>query len=270
MSEQKWNVGDAVLVGINREWASITEAKRDPGFVGGWRYAASGRRGYFAGEFFAAAPAAAEPPSEHCPKCHGLLTCPGSAASCTCKPLAEPVPQGEPKFGDDQIKRMVNRFLTWRLPENFNPDGGISFKPIRNESTPYPAKNEPVGTNLFDYSQAEEMVRYLLAAPSQAETLQTPTDVEFIAMIGDASFTSIAAAKKAWGAALAIRAETSQASMDLAVALTHDIERALTYDAGRAWSESKVVKAIDALHRLRDELGRLRALTQQAIQGPGK
>lgn len=24
---------------------------------------------------------------------------------------------------DDQIKHMVNRFLGWKLPENFNPDG---------------------------------------------------------------------------------------------------------------------------------------------------
>lgn len=28
-----------------------------------------------------------------------------------------------------QIKHMVERFLNWRLPENFNPDAGISFEP---------------------------------------------------------------------------------------------------------------------------------------------
>lgn len=27
-----------------------------------------------------------------------------------------------------QIKHMVNRFLSWKLPDNFNPDAGISFK----------------------------------------------------------------------------------------------------------------------------------------------
>lgn len=63
---------------------------------------------------------------------------------------------------DDQIKHMVDRFLGWKLPENFNPDGGISFKTIRNEHTPYAAKNEPVGTNLLDAGQAEEMVRYIV------------------------------------------------------------------------------------------------------------
>jgi hypothetical protein len=27
---------------------------------------------------------------------------------------------------DAQIKHMTERFLGWKLPENFNPDGGIS------------------------------------------------------------------------------------------------------------------------------------------------
>lgn len=63
---------------------------------------------------------------------------------------------------DDQIKRMVNRFLQWRLPENFAPDGGISFKPTFNELTAHPMRHEPVGTNLFNAVQAEAMVRHML------------------------------------------------------------------------------------------------------------
>lgn len=62
---------------------------------------------------------------------------------------------------EDQIKHMVNRFLSWRLPENFNPDGGISFKRSFNEKTPWPMKNEPVGTNLLSATQAEAMVRHM-------------------------------------------------------------------------------------------------------------
>ena len=71
-------------------------------------------------------------------------------------------PAGTPHVRDEQIKYMVSRFLSWRLPENFNPDGGISFKRMRNEQTSFPAKNEPVGTNLLDATQAEEMIRYLI------------------------------------------------------------------------------------------------------------
>lgn len=72
---------------------------------------------------------------------------------------------------DDQIKHMVERFLRWKLPENFSPDGGISFKAEYNDSPAAmaalgidkPMRAEPSGTNLFDYSQAEAMVRYMIA-----------------------------------------------------------------------------------------------------------
>lgn len=63
---------------------------------------------------------------------------------------------------DDQIKSMVDRFLQWRLPEDFNPDAGISFKADFNEHTAHPMKHRPVGTNLFDAKQAEGMIRYIL------------------------------------------------------------------------------------------------------------
>lgn len=71
---------------------------------------------------------------------------------------------------DDQIKHMVQRFLQWKLPENFNPDNGISFKPTFNDSPKVmamlgltePMKCNPVGTNLLDARQADEMVRFML------------------------------------------------------------------------------------------------------------
>ena len=53
---------------------------------------------------------------------------------------------------DEQIKHMVDRFLCWKLPSNFSPDGGIGFK----------AGFTPSGTNLFDATQAEAMVRYMV------------------------------------------------------------------------------------------------------------
>jgi hypothetical protein len=68
---------------------------------------------------------------------------------------------------DEQIKHMVNRFLGWRLPEQFNPDGGISFQPDYNiefnaaRGNP-PSRHQPSGTNLFGSDQAEAMVRYMV------------------------------------------------------------------------------------------------------------
>lgn len=63
---------------------------------------------------------------------------------------------------DAQIKHMVDRFLGWRLPESFSPDAGISFKATFNEHTAHPMRNVPSGTNLFDATQAEAMVRHMI------------------------------------------------------------------------------------------------------------
>jgi hypothetical protein len=63
---------------------------------------------------------------------------------------------------EDQINHMVSRFLMWKLPENFTPDAGISFKADFNEGTDWPMKHEPSGTNLFDVGQADAMIRYLV------------------------------------------------------------------------------------------------------------
>jgi hypothetical protein len=65
-------------------------------------------------------------------------------------------------MNDAQIKHMVDRFLAWKLPENFSPDGGISFKKTFNDHMDPPSKHEPSGTNLFDAQQADAMVRHML------------------------------------------------------------------------------------------------------------
>lgn len=72
---------------------------------------------------------------------------------------------------DDQIKHMVQRFLSWKLPENFRPDAGISFKAEYNDSPgamrvlglTEPMRHEPSGTNLFCATQAEAMIRHMIA-----------------------------------------------------------------------------------------------------------
>lgn len=71
---------------------------------------------------------------------------------------------------EDQIKHMVDRFLGWKLPENFNPDGGVSFpkKMFNEHTTPHPMKYEPIGTNLLDAEQATAMVRHMIEGMPQA------------------------------------------------------------------------------------------------------
>jgi hypothetical protein len=69
---------------------------------------------------------------------------------------------------EDQIKHMVNRFLGWKLPANFNPDAGIRFNAAFNEHTAHPMKHEPSGTNLLDFNQADAMVRYMIDGMPQS------------------------------------------------------------------------------------------------------
>lgn len=62
---------------------------------------------------------------------------------------------------DDQIKHMTERFLRWKLPDDFHPDAGISFERVSNAGTDYEYRHEPVGTNLLTYTQAEAMIRFV-------------------------------------------------------------------------------------------------------------
>jgi len=67
---------------------------------------------------------------------------------------------------DAQIKQMAERFLAWKLPADFAPDAGISFKAEFNEHTDHPMRHQPTGTNLLSYAQALEMVRWICAEQS--------------------------------------------------------------------------------------------------------
>ena len=89
---------------------------------------------------------------------------------------------------DDQIKHMVSRFLQWKLPEGFNPDGGISFERTMNAHTSFPSMREPVGTNLLDAGQAEAMVRHMLDGLPGGLTITAKVDAsEALAQIQEAS-----------------------------------------------------------------------------------
>ena len=57
---------------------------------------------------------------------------------------------------EDQIDKMVNKFLSWKLPQDFTPDGCIHFTP------PIHDHHWPVGTNLLDARQAKDMIKHLL------------------------------------------------------------------------------------------------------------
>lgn len=75
---------------------------------------------------------------------------------------------------------MVNRFLGWKLPEDFAPDCGITFKPMRNEHMPWGGdKNEPVGTNLLTAVQARAMLEHVLAEPTVQPHVKTAAEMRY-------------------------------------------------------------------------------------------
>jgi hypothetical protein len=71
------------------------------------------------------------------------------------------------------VEGMVNRFLCWKLPDDFAPDAGISFTPSPIQS---PGNlHWPVGTNLLTAAQARAMFEHCLAA--------APSDVRVDGMV---------------------------------------------------------------------------------------
>ena len=92
-----------------------------------------------------------------------------------------------------QIKHMVDRFLSWKLPrDTFNPDCGISFnKELINTCTPWPSYHEPSGTNLFDATQADAMVRYMIEGLPDSETAESRTAAR-LAKLASMGFTDAA------------------------------------------------------------------------------
>ncbi len=54
----------------------------------------------------------------------------------------------------DLIDHMTSRFLQWKLPDDFSPDGGVTFTAV--------SPHGPVGTNLLTYTQAKAMVEYMI------------------------------------------------------------------------------------------------------------
>ena len=79
------------------------------------------------------------------------------------------------------IKKAVNAFLGWKLPKTFNPDNGISFERAGSQGTQYEYTREPVGTNLFDATEAEAMFRAcippeIVARYEQAHALEVENE----------------------------------------------------------------------------------------------
>lgn len=59
---------------------------------------------------------------------------------------------------------MVTRFLQWRIPDDFHPDGGINFN--RAYAEEYGEMCWPTGTNLLHAGQAKAMLEFVINGKS--------------------------------------------------------------------------------------------------------
>lgn len=66
--------------------------------------------------------------------------------------------RGELAKAAPDVGKMVDRFLGWKLPDDFRPDAGIFFDPTVRPDW-------PTGTNLMDANQARQMIEHMLAEP---------------------------------------------------------------------------------------------------------
>lgn len=57
-----------------------------------------------------------------------------------------------------KVEQAVNRFLGWKLPQNFSPDAFIGFDSL----SALTHNSWPIGTNLLTAEQAKSMFEYCL------------------------------------------------------------------------------------------------------------
>ena len=71
------------------------------------------------------------------------------------------------------VGAMVSRFLCWKLPKDFHPDGGMVFIPTRGRG--YDSPHWPVGTNLLTAEQAGQMLKHVTGWRDAPESLKLLT-----------------------------------------------------------------------------------------------
>ncbi len=79
----------------------------------------------------------------------------------------------------EQIRHMVDRFLGYKLPIDFRPDGGVEFTSTKTFATREEAYEKnwwPIGTNLLTAQQAEEMIRFMIIDLPSTSSEQTKVE----------------------------------------------------------------------------------------------
>lgn len=81
------------------------------------------------------------------------------------------------------LKKIVDRFLSWPLPKSFSPDCGISFDGRKDDEW-NKNKTWPIGTNLFTAEEARQMFEYALAAAPAPDDARDAARYRFLKTMG--------------------------------------------------------------------------------------
>ncbi len=115
------------------------------------------------------------------------------------------------------MKQAVERFLGWRLPQDFAPDCGISFDGRKDDEW-NKNKTWPTGTNLFTAEQAKQMLEYVLSAIPTAEPaekrLLTREQLKAVAICLESGRVSISEVQRKMGISWLAANELCQSIVD--------------------------------------------------------
>lgn len=79
----------------------------------------------------------------------------------------------------DRLGEMVDRFLAWKVPQDFSPDCGISFKPVNHPNC------WPIGTNLLNADQAKAMLLHVVGLPAPLNAVVQPRETALAIALQD-------------------------------------------------------------------------------------
>lgn len=100
--------------------------------------------------------------------CYGRASSDGVRRVRAINALREALSQQTAGVPDDQMQGMVNRFLSWRLPQDFYPDAFISFDREKHDTWGGYPNSWPTGTNLLHAEQARAMLEHVIGTvPAQ-------------------------------------------------------------------------------------------------------
>lgn len=81
------------------------------------------------------------------------------------------------------VESMVDRFLSWKLPDDFYPDCYITFD--RDKAASFPNGNGwPIGTNLFTAEQVRKMLEHVIGFNAPAQQAAEPVGHAFTLLRG--------------------------------------------------------------------------------------